>query len=258
MSDLERRLRQFPAEFPRPREAATRRTASRLVALAPRLRAARHGRSTIVLLAAALAIGVFVGAATNASGTDASTNAPGDPTIVARRYAIGGFRFVDLSGRIPTTAAGEVVQILERQCGAKELRIATDTQTTAGGFWSKTGIMFFHTTTYVARWNGRLSDEETVRAPLGAVPSRRPNRRWRVVVETRAQPMQGKPVVLQRRTSDERWVRVREARLRQSSIYGQYQATFAVPTRGLTLRVLVPQTTARPCYDAAASASWRS
>jgi hypothetical protein len=51
-------------------------------------------------------------------------------------------------------------------------------------------------------------------------------------------------------------VPVRQARLRAR--FTTFEAVFAVPTRGLTLRALVPARSAAPCYTANVTSTWRS
>jgi hypothetical protein len=256
--DVERDLREVVGEFPRPDERSVRELETRVVA-APRPRGRRPWRGKTfraVTVATALGAAFLVGASSNATGRDAFGEASGDPTLTARRYEIGGTTRVDLAGRIPNERAGEYVEILERECGTEHFRIASGASTEQGGFWTKNELFFFTTVTYVARWNGRLSDEVTLRSPLYVLPFPLKNRRWRIMVNTRLQSMVGKTVVLQRKTQGDTWVRVRTARLRHGGSFGTFQAVVRIPTRGLTMRVLVPQASARPCHDAVVSPSW--
>lgn len=57
--------------------------------------------------------------------------------------------------------------------------------------------------------------------------------------------------------SDDRWADVRRIRLKTVDARS-FEATFTVRTEGLTLRVLLPTRTARPCYNAGVSEIFRS
>ncbi len=256
-SDLERRLKEFPAEFPRPADDVTERVAEQVRDLPPPRRPRRRW-STVALVAATLAGGTFVGLASIATATDSSSSAVGDPVISARVYRDGPSTYVELTGRIPNNDAGERVQILERTCGTREFRIAADTQTVAGGFWSLSPVFFFNSVTYVARWNGRLSDEAVLRAPIYLLPLELGKKKWRLQVNTRHQTMTGRLVILQRRTSSGEWVQLRRARFTPLGTFGSYGAVVSVKQRGLTLRGFVPASSARPCHDAETTMVFRS
>jgi hypothetical protein len=256
-SDLERRLKEFPAEFPRPADDVTDRVADQVRKLPPPRRPRRRW-STVALVAATLAGGTFVGLASIATATDSSTSAVGDPVISARVYKDGPSTYVELTGRIPSSDAGERVQILERTCGTREFRIASDTQTVAGGFWSLAPVFFYDSVTYVARWNGRLSDEAVLRAPIYLLPFPLGKKKWRLQVNTRHQTMTGRPVILQRRTASGDWLQIRRAKLKPLETFGMYGAVVSVKQRGLTLRGFLPQSSARPCHDAEVTMVFRS
>src|SRR5215213_3114470 len=260
MSDVERALRDVVGELPRPDEETMRALEPRVVALRARRPREWKRQTGAVAVLACVAVGVaaLIGATANASGGDAFADAPADPTLAVRKYESGGATRLDLSGRIPSEKAGEYVEVLERECGSRFFRISTGASTVDGGFWSKNEVVFFTTVTYVARWNGRLSEEVTVRSPLYVLPLPLPKRRWRIMVNTRLQSMVGRTIVLQRKTAEDTWERVRTAKLRRGSTFGTYETIVPIPTHGLTVRIFVPQASARPCHDAAVSPSWAS
>lgn len=255
---LERELRDAVAGFPRPDERSVRAVEEQVLAVRrkARQRAARAASVRALTAAAALTAAFLVGSTSNATGGAEYAAAPGDPTLQVRKYTIGQAVRLDLSGRIPSERAGEYVEILERECGSAHFRVANGASTVAGGFWEKNEMFFFTTVTYVARWNGRLSDEVIVRSPLYVLPFPLKNRRWRIAVNTRIQSMAGRTIVLQRKTADDTWARVRSVKLGPGRYFGSYEAIVRIPTHGLTMRVLVPQASARPCHDAIVSPSW--
>ncbi|HVM16585.1 MAG TPA: hypothetical protein VM290_03295 [Gaiellaceae bacterium] len=183
-----------------------------------------------------------------------------DVSIHLRQYRNENLVFtLAFSGRIASGEANERVDLLVKECGYDHFRVVGGALTTTGGHWAielPRSIGSFR-----ARWNGRSSDVVQVRMPIHVWASKVPGRRaWRVAVPRGAgavmQDMHGRMVELQRRTSSGRWVRVRQARLRAT--FTSYEAVFPVPTRGLTLRAVVPSRSAAPCYTANATAPWRS
>ena len=170
-----------------------------------------------------------------------------------------------LSGRLPTEAAGEQVWILGRDCMYRHYRQITGTRSLRGGLWEATlGGSFGKPDdmssgmTYRARWRGRLSVLWTFRWRVHPAVVKLRGNRIQVTVHNDG-PLQSfarKPVVLQRLSGGE-WVRSATARLRTVDAR-TFRATFVVRTRGLTLRALVPQETARPCFNAGASANFTS
>ena len=254
MSELERRLRAFPGEFPRPSEEATLRGRSQLSPPRKR-RPPRRRWSTAAVLAGAVASGLLVGAASLATATDSHRSAVDDPTIFARFFTEGPYktRYMVLYGRVPNASGDDLVEILERTCGRREFRIATSARTTVAGFWELPARPFYDSVTYVARWKGRLSDELALRTGLYVIVFPMGQRRWRIQLASRYQEMRRRVVFLQRRVGEGQWTTIRRLRLQQGSAFGSYQVPFTFRQRGVTLRGLVPQTSARPCLDAEAS-----
>ena len=175
------------------------------------------------------------------------------------------------SGTISSRAAGEYVEVLGRDCGARADRLVSGTQTGGGGGWKVEDPdsttypprwnPVYSGTTFRARWQGEYSAPVLWRLPAQPRVTRIPRSRVWVVHMAPAAPtggvgFQGKTVVLQR-LSPGGWVRIRSARLVREQPYN-YEARFKIPTRGLRLRAYLPAQSAAPCYLPGGSASWRS
>jgi hypothetical protein len=179
-------------------------------------------------------------------------------------------RQVELTGRVANGDAGETVEVLAKECGPSHAhyRLVAATRTVGGGSWR---IVTNAAPNYVqapvnahfrARWRGHLSEPvlNPIPAPVGV--------RWRprlrrvevgVSTGTTGQSLRGRFVELQRKLAGtDTWVRVRRARLGHGAGYGWFATRFVVPTRGLTLRVLVPAETGAPCFSTSVSQTWRS
>jgi hypothetical protein len=210
----------------------------------------------------ALAVAVAAVAAT--AGVAAAAVA--DVTIHARPFVDEGTasRRVELTGTISGTGSGEVVEIQARECGnvTRFFRVIGADRAASGGSWRfivRLEERVVLPAYFRAHWNGEQSDAVLARVPLGGViffrrgvvraefdttfSGRNLNRRW---------------AELQRRLpGTDQWVRVRRARL--SVIRGsRYDVRFGVRTRGLELRVFLPQSTAGPCYLSGATGVVRS
>lgn len=196
-------------------------------------------------------------------------------TLSVRRYVNANkVRVLVWFGQVASTAAGADVEILGRDCGSRSDRLIAATKTAPGGGWQVENPLpippYSYTqvnsgTTFRARWNNQLSAPHLYRLPLqpGAVKISG-RRAWKVHVNPSPLNVKlaGKLVELQRFSAGT-WVRVRRARLvyKPTLEYGgayNHEAVFAVPTRGLRLRALLPATSAAPCYLAGASQPWRS
>jgi hypothetical protein len=204
---------------------------------------ARRGR----LLVAAVLVSAF--AATAAAGptqelTLQLSRAPDPVTKVERIF---------FSGAIPSRAAGEYVSVMYQKCGFNFSTAIAGATTQEGGVWEAAPSIAVASGTFRARWNNRLSSPLRYRSPAHVFFSRQRGRIFRVAVTAEARL--GRRVVALQRLAGGRWRHVRRIRL---GIDGAYSATFAVPRRGLTLRIFVPAATAAPCYTAAASQTVRS
>ncbi len=183
-----------------------------------------------------------------------------------------GVLVLAFSGSVSSGAAGEQVEVLGQDCGARASRLLSATQTRPGGGWrlenpeSTAPYRSFNWgsgMTFRARWRDGLSDPVTFRVPARPFAVKVPGRRvWRVLVT--ASPlvrMTGKVVELQRQAGSS-WVRTSRAKLvhKPSFDFGpyNYEARFTIERRGLRLRASLPRASALPCFLAAASEPWRS
>jgi hypothetical protein len=192
----------------------------------------------------------------------AATAAEPGPTLQLSRYWSpgAGARLLALSGTVPVAKPGEEIAILAKECSANAFRTIAGAQTDAQGRWFVDDVWGVANGTYRARWNDRLSN--TVREknlPLRfAVRKLRPGRTWAVTAFTVAgHDMSRRRVVLQRQRGAS-WVTLRTTRLGFGGRPWSFSARFSIPARGLTVRVLFPAATGAPCFDAAATAPWRT
>lgn len=164
-----------------------------------------------------------------------------------------------LSGTVASGKAGETIGVELRVCTYDFYRLVGGTQTTDGGVWHATsssreelgwrpdfepGIGW-----YRARWEGHYSKPVLVRWPLtyGYWDIRGRRFIFEYDLGQIGQSLHGKPIDLQRKTQDGRWVRIQRARLVRLR-GSRFRVSFVVRTRGLTLRVFVPAKTAAPCF----------
>jgi hypothetical protein len=161
-------------------------------------------------------------------------------------------------GTIASGAANEYVTVLRQECGSRSATAIAGASTRAGGAWEAEPVFGARpesdSSTYRARWNGRLSDPLVFRGKLMTSLTTLGGGRFRVRVSTE-QNMKGRRVELQRLVGGQ-WVRLRSARLVR--FRGDFAATFTVRRRGLTLRAFLPARSAAPCYSATASESFVS
>ena len=211
------------------------------------------------LLAAGAAIAaVLASAATAAVSADVTLR-------VDRFYDAGNFIWrLRFAGAISAPTPNQYVAVLGHTCGkpaSTAISVAGDT-TRADGSWGPvvpgTGglpdVAIPPPATYRARWNGRFSESVTIRVPRTHWLAKLPGRRYRISVS--GSEMRGRIVELQRLASG-RWTLVRKARLARDR-QGTFSATFAVRTRGLTMRILIPQQSTGPCYLETPTKTWRS
>jgi hypothetical protein len=205
----------------------------------------------VVGLAAAALVGV-------AGATTAD-----EVTLRVERYYDDGNRTYRLRffGTIPSTAANEYVAVLRQGCAQSGGGTAiAGASTRPGGLWEaethgpRPGQ---DTSTYRARWRGRLSAPVEFRANLTTSIAKLSGGRYRINVSTLStgQNMNGRVVELQRLESGQ-WTDVQRARL--SGARTTFSATFTARTPGLTLRGFVPAQSASPCYVATPTETWVS
>jgi hypothetical protein len=157
------------------------------------------------------------------------------------------------SGAIPSREAGEYVSVVYEKCGYNFSTAVAGAITQEGGRWEAAPSVAVASGVFRARWNNRVSNPVRYRAPARVFFSKQRGQTFRVAVTAEAK-LNGRFVALQRLAGG-RWVHVRRIRL---EVEGAYVASFKVPRRGLRLRIFVPDKTAAPCYEAAASQTVRS
>jgi hypothetical protein len=177
------------------------------------------------------------------------------PTIVANVEILGRSTPLILSGTIPSGAQGESVIVEAKDCGASFYRVFGGATSASGGAWSYRGWMRVNTS-FRARWRGAVSEPTLVRLRLWPFIERRAGTRIFVASVFSSTRMDGGIVRLERFTAGG-WVLVRTAKLR-SERFGIAEARFRIRTRGLQLRVVLPEASAKPCYAAGASEIFRS
>jgi hypothetical protein len=209
---------------------------------------------------AALLFAVVVVATGAGLVVDAEGAAAADVTLRMERFYDNACRCYKLrfTGTIASEAANEYVSVLRQACGSRSATAIAGASTRVGGAWEAEPVTGarpeFDSSTYRARWNGRLSEALTFRGKLQISLAQLGRGRYRVTVGT-DQKMKGRPVELQRLVGG-RWRRLRSARL--APFRGDFAATFTVRRRGLSLRALVPARSAGPCYSASASQTFTS
>jgi hypothetical protein len=178
-------------------------------------------------------------------------------------------------GQIASSAAGEDVEVLGRDCRSKDFRLFTATKSAPGGGYEVESAS--HTTpyqivdvnsgtTFRARWRDQLSHPILHKIPITVFYAMKlPKKRaWRVIVNPMPLYMKlgGLPVVLQRLRAG-KWERLRSAPLvlKANYDYGgatNYEAVFELPKRGWQVRALLPTKTVAPCYIGRTTAPWRT
>jgi hypothetical protein len=193
-----------------------------------------------------------------------ATGAPAvEVTLQVERIYDNACRCYELrfSGTVPSAAAYEYVAVLQQKCGQRGFRAFAGASTRGGGSWEAEPVFGTRpgqdSSTYRARWRGRLSRPLQFRASFAISLTKLGGGRYRVTVRTTDVPqkMKGRVVELQRLSAGQ-WARVQRARL--AAYLGSHSVVFTVGTPGLTLRALVPARSASPCYAATASETWVS
>jgi hypothetical protein len=172
---------------------------------------------------------------------------------------------IRFTGRVPATAGGQSVRLLVRECQSRFSRQIAGTQTAIGGTWEiivggGIGFPLASGSTFQARWNGRTTAPFTWRTRIHPFVTKLASSRFRVTISTGyGMPLQNfaRRTVLVQRLNEGKYVRLRPLRLTAVDAR-TFAATFRIPTAGLTLRVLAPTKTTRPCYNAGASNAFHS
>jgi hypothetical protein len=188
-------------------------------------------------------------------------------TLSLRQYVNANkVRVLVWYGQVSAGGGGELVEVQARDCGTKAFYKITATAPGLGGAYEIESqssvppygsIRWSAAQTYRARWGDQLSAPVAgPRFPLRPWAEKVPRKRaWRVHANHNGFPLNltldGKPVVLQRKRGLT-WARYKQALLKRkpSFEHGAYnhEAVFVLPTRGLTLRALVPAKTAGQCW----------
>lgn len=185
----------------------------------------------------------------------AAAPAAEDVTLRLERFYDNACRCYKLrfSGTIASGAANEYVAVLQQRCGSDSATAFAGGTTQQGGAWVADPVIGARpgedTSTYRARWNGRLSEPMTFRAkvPLSLTPLA--GGRYRVNVRA-DQSMNGRRIELQRLVAG-RWTLVRRTTLRGRP--GAFTTTVTARGRNQRFRLFVPAKSAAPCYTATAS-----
>lgn len=198
-------------------------------------------------------------------------------TLSLRQYVNGNkVRVLVWYGQVSGSGGGERVEVQARDCGTKAFYKIAEAMPGPGGVYEMESessvppygsIRWSAAQTYRARWGDQLSAPITgPKLPLKPWTEKvRGKRAWRVHVNHNGFPLNltlaGKQVVLERKRGQS-WARYKTAALKQKASlkHGAYnhEAVFEVPTRGLTLRALVPAKTAGQCWLPGRSEPWRS
>lgn len=186
--------------------------------------------------------------------------APAPITIAAQvvQNTNNGSRMVKLTGQVASGNAGERIDVLVKECRSRFFRVVGGAQTTTGGAY-EAQVYLDVRGTFVARWRGNKSAGVTATPMLivGAVQT--PGTRiWKAFVSGwgSGESFAGREVVLQR-LADSGWVTVRRGKLRREE-FSNFSTIFKIPTRGLTMRILAPTKTAKPCFRAGVSEVFQS
>ena len=257
MSDeLERRLKDFPSEFPRPDTAVTRRVADQLRGAVGRPKR-RHNLSLAGALLAALAVGAAFGVLT----TSASNSTV---TIGVRPSIVSFVQKPEIFGAVTSAKADEEVTVQFKQCGLypEQCRAFMTTRTIDGGAWNLDELLFVGLSipasgTFRALWNGEISREVSLKMRAGVSLRRLRRGLWEVWAYG-TQSFWRKRVRLERfDTRSRRWILVRTLSLTETG-GSRYYGGSSLPTgtkpfrpavpKGTTLRAVLPLQAARPCY----------
>lgn len=258
MSDeLERRLKDFPSEFPRPDEHVTRRVARELRGTLGRPK--RRGRLSLAApLLAALAVGAAISSVTT-SASNATVTIGVRPSIV--RFS----EKPEIFGAVTNTKAGEVVTVEFKQCALypEQFRDFMTTTTIDGGAWSlgellQVRLQIYSSGSFRAVWDDQISREVALKMRAGVYLQRLPRSGRFTVRVAGTQSFWRRRVRVERFDRPSRtWKLVRSLLLTESEGSRDYGQPILVNTtepfrpgvpKGTTLRAVLPLEAAKPCY----------
>jgi hypothetical protein len=244
--DLERRLQDVPATFPRPDPAVTERTRRRIRGVRPHRRHRRNLALAASLVALASGLGFSAGHWLTPSGT-AATSISFD---VKPRESEAFFGTVNAFGAVANGRSDETVVVEIRECdGYGQWSTAAKVVTGKAGAWiAQVGAT--STAMFRARWKDAASDAVTVRVHPH-LELQGPHGGLFVVRVAAGRFFDRARGVLERRAGN-RWVRVRAFTLHRSGGMGQVPWTYArfraTVKRGTFVRAVLARSQTGRCY----------
>jgi hypothetical protein len=250
--DLERRLKQFPSEFPRPREEVTRRVAGQL----------RVPRRRTIPLAGALLAALAIGAAIGSVATPASNSTV---TIGVRPGIVRFSEKPEIFGAVTGGKAGEDVTVQFKQCGLypEQFRDFMTTTTIDGGAWSlgellQVRLQIYASGSFRAAWGDEISREVVLKMRAGVYLQRLPRGGRFTVRVAGTQSFWRRRVRVERfDTGSRKWILVRSLLLTESEGSRDYSQPILISAtkpfrpgvkKGTMLRAVLPLAAVRPCY----------
>jgi hypothetical protein len=245
--DLERRLPDVPAAFPRPDREVTEKVRRRVRSLARPGRPVRKSLAVVgalVLLASAL--GFSAGHWLTPSGT-AATSISLD---IKPREVEAYFATVNAYGAIATGVSGETVIIEGRDCSGPAWGAVAKVVTGNSGTWlAELGATSL--TTFRARWKNGTSETVVVRVHPHVQLLADPVIHGRFSVNIAAGDFfEGRTGVFERRSGN-RWIRVRSFTIHRSNSMGVpwSRAHFGATAKpGTFVRAVLPKAQAGRCF----------
>jgi hypothetical protein len=259
VSEVDRRLKGFPARFPRPDEQATRRVEQRL---RERLtdRRPRPMRRSMPIVLAALALGAAVGAGVVAIGAGAATERV---TLTIRPVIVPWFGQATLFGSVSNGRDDEEVVFEMRECGEGAYRVFYGARTSRGGAFS-VDYNFGVGGLVRARWKDNVSEPVDLKRRASLYLRRRAGGRFEVVVWAK-RFFDGKRAHIERwDRRGARWIVIRRVALKRieqdagGTFVGSGNTVRLRVGSGVQLRAVFPLEQARPCYVGGVSTIIRS
>lgn len=246
--DLERRLPDVPAAFPRPDAGVTEEVRRRVLALGrPRRYRRRLGLAAAAILCTAASVGFTAGYWLRPASVGAATSISFD---VKPRESEAFFGTVNAFGAVANGKRDETVVVESRECdGYGQWSTAAKVVTGNGGTWiAQLGAT--STATFRARWKDGASGTVTVRIH----PHLELNGPHAGLFELRvaAGRFFDRASGLLERRAGNRWVRVRAFTLHRSGGMGQVPWTYArfraTVKHGTYVRAVLPRSQTGRCY----------
>jgi hypothetical protein len=245
--DLERRLPDVPATFPRADPAVTEKVRRRVQSLA---RPRRLLRRSIAVVGALVVLASAVGFTAGHWLTPRGTAATSISLDIKPREVEAFFATVNAYGAVATGAGGETVIIDGRDCSGYAWGTAAKVVTGNSGTWlAELGATSL--TTFRARWKNGTSETVVVRVHPHVQLLADPAVHGRFFVNIAANDFfEGRTGVFERRSGN-RWIRVRSFALHRSNSVGVpwSRARFRAAVKpGTFVRAVLPKAQAGRCY----------